>query len=310
MRIHSVKSKNPARSVRSSVIALICATAVLGSAATAAPAAFADDSGSQAQQAAATVEKVTGTADLAPSTVLPGGALQAVTNGDNGTATVTAPAAGGALGVSASGTTIGIGLPNTNQAKGVPTDNGTIVYPGAARSADLAVQPTTDGGVRSLITIHDADAAHEYRFDLGLPDGASTQQLDDGSVLVLDQDGQALGMFDAPWAKDANGAPVATSYRVEGGALIQTIAFDQNTAFPVVADPWWNTAWKYTKCVAAVAAAFIPASKAYKAIKGLGGVADAARLLVKAGSAAEFKQAAGNAALNILGISAIQSNCF
>jgi hypothetical protein len=164
-------------------------------------------------------------------------------------------------------------------------------------------------GVRSLITIHNADAAKEYRFDLNLPDGATTQQLDDGSVLVLKGD-EPLGMFDAPWAKDANGAPVPTSYRVESGALIQTISFNEHTAFPVVADPWWNTVWKYTKCVAAVGAAFIPATKAYKAIKGLGGVVDAAKLLVKAGSVADFKRAAGGAALNILGVSAIQSNCF
>ncbi|QMU75794.1 hypothetical protein GXW83_08620 [Streptacidiphilus sp. PB12-B1b] len=73
---------------------------------------------------------------------------------------------------------------------------------------------------------------------------------------------------------------------------------------------FWGTAWKYTKCVAAVGAAFIPAGKAYKAIKGLGGVTKAAELLIKAGGVAEFKQAAGNAALNILGVSAIQSNCF
>ncbi|MGW7555960.1 hypothetical protein [Streptomyces rimosus] len=73
---------------------------------------------------------------------------------------------------------------------------------------------------------------------------------------------------------------------------------------------FWGSAWKYTKCVAAVGAASIPATKAYKAIKGLGGVAEAAKLMIKAGSAAEFKKAAGNAALNILGISAIQNNCF
>lgn len=73
---------------------------------------------------------------------------------------------------------------------------------------------------------------------------------------------------------------------------------------------FWGTAWKYTKCVAAVGAAFIPASKAYKAIKGLGGVAKAARLLLGAGSRADFLKVAGNSALDILGISAIQSNCF
>ncbi|MEU2793975.1 hypothetical protein [Streptomyces sp. NPDC007100] len=73
---------------------------------------------------------------------------------------------------------------------------------------------------------------------------------------------------------------------------------------------FWGTAWKYTKCVAAVGAAFIPATKAYKAIKGLGGVKEAAKLLVGAGNKKDFMKAAGNAALDILGIGAIQSNCF
>ncbi|MDF3292378.1 hypothetical protein [Streptomyces silvisoli] len=73
---------------------------------------------------------------------------------------------------------------------------------------------------------------------------------------------------------------------------------------------FWGTTWKYTKCVAAVGAAFIPTSKAYKAIKELGGVAEAAKLLVMAGDVNAFKRAAGNAALDILGIGAIQSNCF
>lgn len=71
-----------------------------------------------------------------------------------------------------------------------------------------------------------------------------------------------------------------------------------------------GSTWKYTKCVAAVGAAFIPASKAYKAIKGLGGVAAAAKLLWVSKDIAAFKAAAGNVALDILGVSAIQANCF
>ncbi|MEV7602852.1 hypothetical protein AB0O91_36335 [Kitasatospora sp. NPDC089797] len=31
-----------------------------------------------------------------------------------------------------------------------------------------------------------------------------------------------------------------TSYRLEGNTLVQTIAFDENTAFPLVADPFWD----------------------------------------------------------------------
>ncbi|MBT0566293.1 hypothetical protein [Williamsia sp. CHRR-6] len=72
----------------------------------------------------------------------------------------------------------------------------------------------------------------------------------------------------------------------------------------------FDTGWKYVKCVAAVGAAFIPFSRAYAAIKGLGGVVEAAKLLIKAGSVAEFRKIGGNLALDILGIAAIQNNCF
>ncbi|MEU7134412.1 hypothetical protein [Streptomyces sp. NPDC046261] len=67
----------------------------------------------------------------------------------------------------------------------------------------------------------------------------------------------------------------------------------------IVAYGWWDTTWKYTKCVAAVGAAFIPTSKACKAIKELGGVAEAAKLLVVSRDIDAFKRAAGNAPLHI-----------
>ena len=41
----------------------------------------------------------------------------------------------------------------------------------------------------------------------------------------------------APWARDADGAPVPTHYEVTGGTLTQIVDFTPATAFPVVADP-------------------------------------------------------------------------
>ncbi|MFI7337004.1 hypothetical protein ACIBUY_03590 [Streptomyces sp. NPDC050085] len=219
-----------------------------------APAAMADNGGSATERAARVVEQVTGTADIAPSDQLADGTSQAITILDGEQSTITAPATADApVSAAADGSRIGIGLPATTKTEGATSDNGTIVYPDAAKNTDLAVQPTAGGGVRSLITVKNADAAHEYRFDLDLPDGAVIEQLDDGSVLVLadgTEDADVIGAFDAPWAKDANGASVPTSYRIENGTLIQTIAFDQDTDFPVVADPWWNPfTWNWKKII-------------------------------------------------------------
>lgn len=183
-----------------------------------------------------------------PSAVLPGGTIKAVTNGGKGRSVVTAPATadGRVRTATSDGSSVSFGLPNVGNSKGTKAGDGTIVYPDAAKFADLAVQPVTHG-VRTLITIKNAGAAKQYRFDLGLPNGATIQQLDGGSVLVT-KGNEPLGIFDAPWAKDANGNAVPTSYHVEGGALVQTVEFQADTAFPVVADPWYNPfSWNWKK---------------------------------------------------------------
>lgn len=61
--------------------------------------------------------------------------------------------------------------------------------------------------------------------------------LDDGRVTILDSDGELVGGIEAPWAVDAKGNRVPTSYSVEGNVLKQEIETDKTTSFPVVADP-------------------------------------------------------------------------
>ncbi|WP_371750444.1 hypothetical protein OG302_42730 [Streptomyces sp. NBC_01283] len=284
-----------------------------------APTAVAADEQSTAERTAAAVERIAGTKDIAGSALQSDGSLKSVTaTGAGQPITVTTPAtASGTISATANGATVGIGLSNAGQAKGIKSPNGTVVYPNVAKDADLAVQPTVAGGVRALITVNNADAAKEYRFDLALPAGAATEQLEDGRVLVLtgtDEDADILGSFDAPWAKDADGNAVPTSYRVQDGSLIQSIDFDKNTAFPVVADPFWSSAWRWTKCAASVVVAFFPAAKAYKAIKALGGAKATARLLWGARTKGDFirhaKKAGKNGAVQILGIAGVQSYCF
>ncbi|MEU1134375.1 hypothetical protein ABZ383_31715 [Streptomyces sp. NPDC005900] len=284
-----------------------------------APTASAADEQSRAERTAAAVESIAGTGDIAGSALQPNGTLKSVTATEAGQPiTVTTPAtASGTITTTANGATVGIGLSNASQAKGIKSPKGTVVYPNASQDADLALQPTAAGGVRALVTVNNANAAKEYRFDLALPEGAVTKQLEDGRVLVLtgtDEDADILGWFDAPWAKDANGDAVPTSYRVEDGSLIQSIDFDENTAFPVVADPFWSSAWKWAKCASAVVVAFFPAAKAYRAIKELGGAKATARLLWGARTKGDFiraaKKAGKNGAVQILGIAGVQSYCF
>ncbi|MFD7924208.1 hypothetical protein ACFV3R_34020 [Streptomyces sp. NPDC059740] len=102
-----------------------------------------------------------------------------------------------------------------------------------------------------------ASAPHQVAYNLSLPAGAtlvpSSAALDDEAnndpddtdvtyLIVLND--HIIGDIEAPWAKDANGAAVPTTYTVSGNQLIQNVSFTSTTAFPVVADPkvsfgWW-----------------------------------------------------------------------
>ncbi|WP_257131989.1 hypothetical protein [Bacillus toyonensis] len=99
------------------------------------------------------------------------------------------------------------------------------------------------------------------------------------------------------WAKDANGNPVSTHYKVEGNKLIQVVDFDENTAFPVIADPGWI---KIGKCSGALAAfvggnliAVSKLLKIKKYINALDGFGEAAKLLVQASTWEERMRVGG-----------------
>lgn len=143
---------------------------------------------------------------------------------------------------------IGIHLPSHGQQHTVTTTDGTLVRQGEHYST--AVQALPDGSVRALIVAADVQAPHAYRFPIALPDGGRLARLsevmdvpadtDAGDVFVVDAAGNLVGGFRPPWATDAAGAPVPTRYRIEGSTLVQQVDFTATTAFPVVADPWWN----------------------------------------------------------------------
>lgn len=68
----------------------------------------------------------------------------------------------------------------------------------------------------------------------------------EGGAVILDAEGVTVAIAEVPWAKEATGAAVPTSYTVEGNTLTQHVSFDADTAFPVVADPtWWQEWWGY-----------------------------------------------------------------
>ncbi|MFH8343713.1 hypothetical protein [Streptomyces sp. NPDC018045] len=150
---------------------------------------------------------------------------------------------------------------------------------------------------REAVTVQ---AAHRFEQAADVPE-IQTEGLDD-RLAALPKERTMDQIVGAMYPGDKNAQ--AVTLRVLHGESPEAARSN------VTAYGFWDTTWKYTKCVAAVGAAFIPTSKAYKAIKELGGVAEAAKLLVVSRDWNAFKAAAGNAALDILGVSAIQANCF
>ncbi|MCX5174335.1 hypothetical protein [Streptomyces virginiae] len=189
----------------------------------------------------ATVQKATGTTDIAPDST-----TGTVMTTDRGLVTVTTPAsAEGRVTVAASdGSAVTMALPAAVNAAGTTSAAGTTVYPNAAAHTDLATQATVDGGAHALVTLKNAAAPTTRRFDLGLSDGASLIADGTGGYDIVTSAGGAgvvvRGHIDAPWAKDATGKPVPTSYSLDGNTLVQTIKTGPDTAYPVVADPHYT----------------------------------------------------------------------
>ncbi|WP_297006169.1 hypothetical protein [uncultured Corynebacterium sp.] len=99
-----------------------------------------------------------------------------------------------------------------------------------------------------------------------------------------------------------------TSVQVDGEGNFT--ALDKNGDPVLMSRGFWGSAWKVTKCVAHLTLVILPGTAAFRAVKALGGITATARLLVGAGSWAEFRAVAGGAASEIIGISGIQENCF
>ncbi|GAA1112529.1 hypothetical protein GCM10009582_07570 [Arthrobacter flavus] len=165
----------------------------------------------------------------------------------------------------------------------------------------------TSSGSQSIIKIESAAAAKEYRFPLEVPEGAVARVLADGAVEISAEDGSALGSVQAPWAIDANGRSVPTSFEIEGNTLVQTVEHNSTTAFPVVADP--STVWGWTVCTATIGALVAGNLLIASKIAKIGGVAKVVTKL----KAAKNAQARYKALIaffgEFTGIAAVMNNC-
>lgn len=166
--------------------------------------------------------------------------------------------------------------------EGEVTEDGVVAFAGDAGAA-TAVVPTEegDGGVQMLTVIAEPLAPTSYEYEVEVPDGGSVQLTDDGGAVVLDGAGELLLAVPAPWAKDADGAPVPTRFELseDGTGLVQVVEHASGEyAYPVTADPIWFVVsmrifwWAVQRCGAGgslgAAAAYIGGSRSAWALSG------------------------------------------
>lgn len=136
---------------------------------------------------------------------------------------------------------------------GEETDSGAIAYPADDGLTSLTVT-VGEGVIQQVLVIDSSEASHNYSFAID-PRLTLVPTADGGvDLTALDEAGSqvVVARVAAPWAVDANGAPVPTSFTSDGNMLIQTVDFTAETDFPVVADPtisnlWWGIAVKYNR---------------------------------------------------------------
>lgn len=216
------------------------------------------------------------------------------------------------------GQRVTIGLPAVGKGREV---GNTTLYDGRGQASLIAVQPT-DSGVRALIRLAGPAAAERYRF--AVAGTGRLQRRPDGTVAILDRGHRELGVIAAPWARDANGRAVATRYEIQGTTLVQVVDHRRRgVAYPVVADPSFIDVLRCGgSIIAAAVGVGIPLAKLVqvaKFVKAVGGVREAAKLLIGATSRAEklkvLRRAVGAksasaVAAAMLGIPAVRDNCF
>jgi hypothetical protein len=259
-------------------------------------------------------------------------ALSTAPDGSEVTVLVPMDQARPVIAVEGNGTSVSIGVPRTAGTGPAQIVDDAVVFTEQQAGFATTVQPLAGGAVRTSVRIAGPSSPDQYRFPLSLEGGASPALQGDGSVAVskkLSYPGEAGSVITRTvvtstiaraWAIDADGLAVPTRYSLEGTTLVQHVDLTATTAFPVVADPFWSTAWQVAKCsaavVVAVASLAIPVSKVLKLkvfVRAVGGARNAASLLVGATSKAEKAKVIGGAigfgAAEVLSIDAIMTNC-
>ncbi|WP_460808129.1 hypothetical protein [Micromonospora zhanjiangensis] len=178
-------------------------------------------------------------ADRINRALVSAGVPQSTAGPNVGTSKVEIPSDKPAALLTAAGKSVSLTLqaPRKNRdARGISYSNGgnARAFGDIAPDTDSLVR-SADGGAQILAVMRTASAANTQRYNVELPPGTHMEAFGKAFNLV-EADGKIVGQIAAPWAKDATGRELSTSYRLEGATLIQSTD-TTNATYPVVVDP-------------------------------------------------------------------------
>ncbi len=119
-----------------------------------------------------------------------------------------------------------------------------------AKSGDEIFAHVTDAGEIQLIAVfHEGGDESRFEIDSSVPEGYRWEADSSGGLQLISVSEQGaanaepLAGISAPWAVDADGTRLPTTFEVDGDRIVQVVDTSRAT-FPVVADPsawWWAT---------------------------------------------------------------------
>jgi len=114
-------------------------------------------------------------------------------------------------------------------------ENGAKVNRARGNDYGTVVGTGPNGTKAGYVVINTATAPSEYKFIVGNADTKLSLNKN-GSVTVKNAAGEQVNNILPPWAKDATGKSLPTSYTVAGNTLVQKVDH-RGAVYPVVADP-------------------------------------------------------------------------
>jgi hypothetical protein len=160
---------------------------------------------------------------------------------------------------------ISIGIPNSDSFDSVDVVDNKVIYSGQNSKTDVIIE-SVDGGFRQVINIKDSSAPDFYDFpvELGIDERLVVNSNGSAGIIrpktpkELENDQKIKENLSTekiekiqipnyftkliiakPWAKDANGKDLKTSYSIENGNILRQKIDLKEAVFPVVADPTW-----------------------------------------------------------------------